>query len=109
MNVLNIPDEIWYFLMKERLQKEEKCMSLFIGKTERVYSTSDSFQKERVQEILNENHIEYKIRARDDSRRNPVDQAGLGSLGNNRLRVTYSFYVDKKDAEWAVRLIHSQV
>ena len=38
-------------------------MSLFIGKTERVYSTSDSFQKERVQEILNENHIEYKIRA----------------------------------------------
>lgn len=109
MNVLNILDEIWYFLMKERLQKEEKCMSLFIGKTERVYSTSDSFQKERVQEILNENHIEYKIRIRDDSRRNPFDQAGLGSLGNNRLLVTYSFYVDKKDAEWAVRLIHSQV
>ena len=57
----------------------------------------------------NENHIEYKIRARDNSRRNPFDQAGLGSLGNNRLLVTYSFYVDKKDAEWAVRLIHSQV
>lgn len=80
-----------------------------LERTERVYSTSDSFQKERVQEILNENHIEYKIRARDDSRRNPFDQAGLGSLGNNRLLVTYSFYVDKKDAEWAVRLIHSQV
>lgn len=108
MNVLNILDEIWYFLMKERLQKEEKCMSLFIGKTERVYSTSDSFQKERVQEILNENHIEYKIRARDDSRRNPFDRPDL-EAGNNRLLVTYSFYVDKKDAEWEVRLIHSQV
>lgn len=84
-------------------------MSLFTGKTELVYSTSDSCQKERVQEILNENHIEYRIRVRDDSRRNPVDQAGLGSLGNNRIRVTYSFYVDKKDAQWAVRLIHSQL
>ena len=81
-------------------------MVFFTGKTELVYSTSDSCQKERVQEILNENHIEYRIRVRDDSRRNPVDQARLGSLGNNRLLVTYSFYVDKKDAEWAVRLIH---
>lgn len=97
------------FLRLKNDYEGEKCMSLFTGKTERVYSTSDSFQKERVQEILNENHIEYRIRARDDSRRNPVDQAGLGSLGNNRIRVTYSFYVDKKDAQWAVRLIHSQL
>ena len=92
MNVLNILDEIWYFLMKERLQKEEKCMSLFIGKTERVYSTSDSFQKERVQEILNENHIEHKIRARDDSRRNPFDQGNdLEAWEITGFLVTYSF------------------
>ena len=84
-------------------------MRFFTGKTELVYSASDSSQRERVQEILNENHIGYKIRVRDDSRRNPIDQASLGSLGNNRLRVTYSFYVDKKDAERAARLIHSQV
>lgn len=97
------------FFNERTITEGEKCMFFFTGKTELVYSTSDSSQKERVQEILNENHIEYKIRARDDSRRNPVDQAGLGSLGNNRILVTYSFYVDKKDAQWAVRLIHSQV
>ncbi len=82
-------------------------MNIFSGKTERIYSTTDRFKKERVQEILNENHIPYKIKVRDDSKRNPVDPAMVGSLGNNRILVTYSFYVDKKDAEWAMQAIHS--
>lgn len=84
-------------------------MSFFTGKAELIYSTSDSSKKERVQEILNENQIPYKMKARDDSRRNSIDPAMVGSLGNNRILVTYSFYVDKKDAEWAVRAIHLEV
>lgn len=84
-------------------------MSFFTGKTELIYSTSDSSKKERVQEILNENQIPYKMKARDDSRRNPIDPARLGSMGNNRILVTYSFYVDRKDAEQAVRAIRLEV
>ena len=84
-------------------------MRFFAGRTELVYSTADSSKKERVQEVLSENHIMYKIKARDDSRRNPIDPAVFGSLGNNRILVTYSFYVDKKDAEQAVRVIRSNV
>lgn len=68
-------------------------------KTEQVYSTSRQLPEGTgiLGNSESENHIEYRFEL-GYSRRNHFDQqAGLGSPpGNNRLLVTYSFYVVQK-------------
>jgi hypothetical protein len=66
-----------------------------------VYTTDD---KNRIQETLYENKIPFKLSVKDLSIRNKFDLP-YGSIGTNRLKLSYEFYVKKKDIEFALHLI----
>ena len=66
-----------------------------------VYTSDD---KNRIQETLYENKIPSKLSVKDLSIRNKFDLS-YGGIGTNRLKLSYEFYVKKKDIEFALHLI----
>ena len=66
-----------------------------------VYTTDD---KNRIQETLYENNIPFKLSVKDLSIKNTFDLPYAG-IGTNKLKQSYSFYVKKKDIEFALHLI----
>lgn len=70
----------------------------------RICSTEDSSQRQKVQDALNVGGIAYKIGVKDNNSVNSYDRARLGNIRGG-LKLTYSFYVKKEDAEAALFLI----
>ncbi len=66
-----------------------------------VYTTDD---KNRIQQTLYENNIAYKFSVKDLSIRNAFDLPYAG-VGTNKLKLSYTFYVKKKDIKFALYLI----
>lgn len=66
-----------------------------------VYTTDD---KNRIQETLYQNNIPFKLSVKDLSIRNTFDLP-YGGIGTNKLRLSYTFYVKKKDIGYALHLI----
>ncbi len=67
----------------------------------KLVTVNDSKKKEQIQEIFVNNHVEYKIKVKEAFRKNVYDTARLGSLGNNQVKLTYSFYVEKDGIDLA--------
>ena len=66
-----------------------------------VYTTDD---KNRIQETLYENNIPFKLSVKDLSIKNTFDLHYTG-IGTNKLKLSYTIYVKKKDIEFALHLI----
>lgn len=74
----------------------------------KVYSTNDPEKKKKIQEVLSQNNIKYKVKAKDVFKINIFDTAVLGSLGNNKIKITYYFYVAKEEQDYVRNLIYSE-
>lgn len=74
----------------------------------KVYSTNDPEKKKKIQEVLSQNNIKYKVKAKDVFKINIFDTAVLGSLGNNKIKITYYFYVAKEEKDYVRNLIYSE-
>ncbi len=74
---------------------------------EKVITVSDSRQKEMIQEAFLQHKIEYKIKIKEIMQKNAIDTARLGSLGNNKVKFQYSFYVDREDRQLADDIVKS--
>ena len=74
---------------------------------EKVITVSDSRQKEKIQEAFVQHKIEYKIKIKEIMQKNAIDTARLGSLGNNKVKFQYSFYVDREDRQLADDIVKS--
>ena len=71
----------------------------------KIYSTNDPEKKEKFQEVLCQNNIKYKVKAKDVFKINIFDTAVLGSLGNNQIKITYYFYVAEEEQDYVMSLI----
>ena len=58
----------------------------------RIYVSSP-----QIQELFAKHNIEYKIKVKEILQKNPIDSAIIGTLGLNRIKIMYSFYVKKED------------
>ena len=67
----------------------------------KIITVNDFKKKEQIQELFAKHNIEYKIKVKE-IQKNPIDAAIVGTLGLNRIKITYSFYVKKEDL-FAVR------
>ena len=74
---------------------------------EKVITVSASRQKEKIQEAFVQHKIEYKIKIKEIMQKNAIDTARLGSLGNNKVKFQYSFYVDREDRQLADDIVKS--
>lgn len=68
----------------------------FFQKT-KIITVSDSKKKEQIQELFAKHNIEYKIKVKEILQKSPIDSAIIGTLGLNRIKIMYSFYVKKED------------
>lgn len=66
-----------------------------------VYSPDD---RNRIQETLSEYNIAFKVNVKDLSIRNTFDLP-YAAIGANKLKLSYTFYVKKKDLEYALHLL----
>lgn len=73
----------------------------------KIITVSDPTKKELVQGLLARHKIEYKMKAKEILQKNAIDAARIGTLGMNKMKITYSFYVDKADADAAISLLRS--
>lgn len=74
---------------------------------EKIITVSDNRQKEKIQEAFAQHNIEYRIRVKEILQKNAIDTARLGSLGNNKVKFQYSFYVNKENRELAGHIVRS--
>lgn len=74
---------------------------------EKIITVSDGRQKEKIQEAFAQHNIEYRIRVKEILQKNAIDTARLGSLGNNKVKFQYSFYVNKENRELAGHIVRS--
>lgn len=92
---------------------QERCLvewgnfNLKFFKREKIITVSDSRQKEKIQETFAQHNIEYRIRVKEILQKNAIDTARLGSLGNNKVKFQYSFYVNKENRELAGHIVRS--
>ena len=68
----------------------------------KIITVNDFKKKEQIQELFAKHNIEYKIKVKEILQKNPIDAAIVGTLGLNRIKITYSFY-EKKEDLFAVR------
>ena len=59
----------------------------------KVVTVSDYMKKQEIQELFAQYHIEYKIKVKEILQKNPIDTAVIGTLGMNKMKMVYSFYV----------------
>lgn len=63
----------------------------------KVVTVSDYMKKQEIQELFAQYHIEYKIKVKEILQKNPIDTAVIGTLGMNKMKTVYSFYVEKEN------------
>lgn len=71
----------------------------------KFYSTKDRHQKEKVQKYFIDYKIPYRLKVKNNLQINIADTAVIGNMGNNKINLTYVFYVRKKDVKKAIWLI----
>lgn len=71
----------------------------------KIITVSDHRKREQIQELFARHHIEYMLKVKDILQKNPVDAAKIGTLGMNKMKMQYSFYVDKADSAMAKELV----
>lgn len=83
----------------------------------KLTETCDISEKVRIQEILAQNNIEYRIKTQDLYARNPVDTARIGMLGMGGAfgragikepKYEYTFLVKKENVDEAMYLIRGR-
>ncbi len=77
---------------------------------EKVFTTTDIEQKNKIEDILSEHHIEYRIRMKDVNQLHPFHTALMGSMlaGDHKPRYAWDFFVDPKDVEYATKVLNTQ-
>lgn len=73
----------------------------------KIITVSDPSKKVLIQELLAKHNIEYTMKVKEILQKNPVDTARAGTLGMNKVKLNYSFYVQKTDADAAKSLLRS--
>lgn len=73
----------------------------------KIITVSDNRKREQIQELFAEHNIKYKMKAKEILQKNAFDTARLGTLGNNKIKITYSFYVEKENFDMGRHLIGS--
>lgn len=73
----------------------------------KIIAVSDSSKKEQLQELFAKHNIKCKIKVKEILQKNAFDTARIGTLGNNKVKLTYSFYVEKENLEIGRQLISS--
>ena len=71
----------------------------------KVITVDDHAKKEHIQDLFAQYHIEYKIKIKEILQKNPMDTAVIGTLGMNKMKISYSFYVEKENAAAAKELL----
>lgn len=71
----------------------------------KIVTVSDNKKKEQIQEVLAEHNIMFKIKVKEILHKNPLDAALIGTFGNNKIKFTYSFYVEKENLDVAHHLL----
>lgn len=71
----------------------------------KLTSTADAEKRSRIQEVLRENDIAWKVKAKDLYQKNPLDISMSGVIGMNRVKISYEFYVDRRDLDLALGLV----
>lgn len=69
----------------------------------KVFETMDITKKYRYEEILTQNNIHYSIDMLDLNGPRLMVRQSLGTIG--KPKYVYSFWVKKKDADYAISLI----
>jgi len=78
-------------------------MTLF--RKSKIISVNNVRKKEHIQEVFARHNIDYKMKVRENLQKNIFDTARLGSLGNNKVKLIYSFFVDKDNMESVKHLL----
>lgn len=62
----------------------------------KIITVSDPSKKVQIQELLAKHNIEYTMKAKELLQKNAIDAARAGTLGMNKAKLNYSFYVQKQ-------------
>lgn len=89
----------------KRNASERRKMKLF--NWVKIITVSDSKKKEVIQELFAAQNIDYKIKVKEIFQKNAFDTARIGTLGNNKIKFTYSFYVEKDNYDMGRHLVNS--
>ena len=73
----------------------------------KLITVCDSREKEQIQELFAEHNIQYKMKIKEILQKNAFDAARIGTLGNNKIKLNYSFYVEKENVEIGKHLVSS--
>ena len=73
----------------------------------KIITVSDNHTKEQIQELFAKHNIKCKIKTKEILQKNAFDTARIGTLGNNKIKLTYSFYITKENIEIGRHIINS--
>lgn len=73
----------------------------------KIITVSDNKNKELIQDLFAAQNIKYKMKVKEILQKNAFDTARIGTLGNNNMKLTYSFYVEKENYDIGRQLINS--
>ena len=73
----------------------------------KIIAVSENNKKEQIQELLAAHNIKYKMKVKEILQKNSFDTARVGTLGINKIKLTYSFYVEKENLYMCRNLISS--
>lgn len=69
----------------------------------KVFETMDISKRNKAEEIFSQNNIDYTIDMIDLNGPRVLDRKSLGTIG--KPKYSYSFWVKKKDSEFAISLL----
>ena len=73
----------------------------------KLITVNNNRAKEQIQELFAEHNIQYKMKVKEILQKNVFDTARIGTLGNNKMKFNYSFYIEKKNFDIGRHLISS--
>ena len=73
----------------------------------KVITVNDNKTNELIQELFAEQNIKYKMKTKEILQKNAFDTALIGTLGNNKMKLTYTFYIEKEKYDLGKHLISS--
>ncbi len=83
-------------------------MAFGMKKMIKLCMTTDEAERVRVQTLLHQQGIACKLKAKDCTQINIPDAFALGNMGKPQGKLTYTFYVNKEDADTALMLIRAR-
>ena len=73
----------------------------------KLITVNNNKAKEQIQELFAEHNIQYKMKVKEIIQKNAFDTAMIGTLGNNKMKLNYSFYIEKENFDIGRHLISS--